>query len=294
MRYESEQDYSQRLDVDNRLNAPPIGFTPGGYREFWKAIGLALNGDSWQSEMLEAIQRQYIGTAMDYFWHVKFAEIFSPRKLSRINWTSRTEAMAMTLILGLEKQGLHFAFLIGASLRQGFVTTKNLIDEHRRGHAFIIRLIERWAGVDLLDWPEVLKDRPEYEELLVMWDTVDQAKLTAPLLSASDYHVSQMQPEGDGSSVYHDFASMNVIPLEILLLFRLRESRGLANPTLNHPLLTAPFGALPTPVDAAREDPLLFGALDRLRADWPDFDVVISADSVSQFDADESPSTCST
>jgi hypothetical protein len=71
-------------------------------------------------------------------------------------------------------------------------------------------------------------------------------------------------------------------PLEILLLFRLRGELGLQNPVLNHPLMEAPFDRLPQPQPRYQQDDLMRGTLSRVRADWPEFDSVVSLDAVSK------------
>jgi hypothetical protein len=75
---------------------------------------------------------------------------------------------------------------------------------------------------------------------------------------------------------FHDLSTLPRVPLEILLLFRLRELAGLSNPVLHHPLMDAPFDRLPESQPAYVADDLMRGTLTRIYKDWPNFEDVVS------------------
>lgn len=56
------------------------------------------------------------------------------------------------------------------------------------------------------------------------------------------------------------------VPVEIFMLFRLREQRGLLNPEVDHPLMKFPWSAMQT-VPQAEPDELLSGIYRRLEQD---------------------------
>jgi hypothetical protein len=71
------------------------------------------------------------------------------------------------------------------------------------------------------------------------------------------------------------------VQVEILFILRLREWEGLANPSLDHPLMAAPFDRLPPVQPVPELDDLMLGVLKRAREDWPQYDEVLSLDSLN-------------
>ena len=64
-----------------------------------------------------------------------------------------------------------------------------------------------------------------------------------------------------------DFANeFSHFPVEVLMLFRLREQIGLANPDVDHPIMKFPWSRL-WPVQPAQPDELLAGVYRRLKQD---------------------------
>ena len=58
-------------------------------------------------------------------------------------------------------------------------------------------------------------------------------------------------------------------PIEILLLFKLRQLIGLQNPVLDHPLMNSPLGVLPSEV-VFEPDDIIRRVRDRMREDGYD------------------------
>lgn len=67
-----------------------------------------------------------------------------------------------------------------------------------------------------------------------------------------------------------------------LILFRLREWEGLTNPTLDHPLMAAPFDKLPEVQPIPAMDALMQGVLKRAREDWPNYDEVLALENLKK------------
>ena len=102
------------------------------------------------------------------------------------------------------------------------------------------------------------------------------------LLAACDRHTHQT---GRNSlKNFYDFNNVGLCrtPVEILLLFRLREWVGLTNPVLDHPLMAAPFNELPPVQPIPPLDELMQGVLKRAREDWPQYDEVLSLDTLKR------------
>jgi hypothetical protein len=82
-----------------------------------------------------------------------------------------------------------------------------------------------------------------YEPLLELWQTTDMDALQGAILAACDLHLARSRVSNVYTYEFEDEEYM-LHPVEILMLFRLRETVGLINPTLDHPLLTTPVGRL--------------------------------------------------
>ena len=86
-----------------------------------------------------------------------------------------------------------------------------------------------------------------YDALFTHWRNPDFAVLTPILLAACDEHTWRVQGRKDGSFYRgKEFWQYGQLPLEILMIFRLREYMGLPNPVLDHPLMNTALGKLPT------------------------------------------------
>ncbi|WP_181322031.1 hypothetical protein [Trinickia symbiotica] len=273
--------YNGRSDVENTLNMPPNStYIPVGSLLRVRAEASALSGRPWEREMLNAIGFDTFGTQLYFFWHVKFRSLFPdhPRPLRMLNWESMTEAMAMAFILGCAEEGIYHGYLIHAALNRSYQLQLSYEERHRRVHSFMLRLFSEWRSDVRHSWPPFAYSEPIYEGILERWREPDPDVLKPWLLAACDRHTHESKRDSEGT--FYDCAAFPRTPLEILYLFRLRELVGLANPELTHPLLEAPFDTLPAPQAAYVPDELIRGTLIRVREDWPDFDMVVSLESL--------------
>ena len=273
--------YNSRADADNTLNMPPNStYVPVASLLRVKAEVSALSNRPWEQEMSNAIGFDMFGAQLYYFWHVKFRDLFPghPRPLRMLNWTSMTEAMAMAFILGQVEEGTYYGYLIHASLNQQFQLQLSYEEHHRRVHSFMLRLFADWRGDVAHEWPPFAYSELVYEGILRNWREPNPDALTPWLLAACDRHTHESKR--DGVSTFYDCSTFPCTPLEILYLFRMRELVGLRNPVLDHPLLEAPFDKLPEPQSAYVPDDLVRGTLIRVREDWPEFDQIVSLDSL--------------
>ena len=273
--------YNQRADVKNVRNTlPRASYDPVGYRQHAKAIALALEGKPWEPTMVQALGYQLFGDELSYFWHRQFRLLFPdhPRPLRSMDWAVMTETMAMAFVLGWVDRGTYQGYLTHAALRHTYQLQESYEAHHRRGHALMLRLFADWRGDVNHVWPTFAYERSVYEELLKVWREPDPEVLVPLLMAACDLHVQESLPETE--KVFHDFSNMPCQPLEILFLYRLRDSLGLVNPVLTHPLMESPFDHLPTVQPPYEPDEFMLGTLARVREDWPDFDDVVSLETV--------------
>lgn len=272
--------YNTRTDVKNIKNIPPMSYDHIGHRRNAHACGLALQDRPWEAAMVDALGYQIFGDLLYFFWHYQFRILFPnhPRPLRMMAWTRMTETMAMAFVLGWISQATHQGYLAHAVLHRVWQLQFSYEQQHRRGHAFMLRLFAAWQGITGHAWPAYAYDEPIYEGILERWNVSDPAILEPWLIAACDRHTHQARP--DTERTFYDFSDAIREPLEILLLFRLREVVGLTNPVLNHPLMEAPFDRLPTVQPPYVPDELVLGTLKRVREDWPEFDQVVSLDAI--------------
>jgi hypothetical protein len=272
--------YNTRTDVKNARNIPPASYGHIGHRRNAVARGLALQGKPWEAAMVDALGYQLFGDHLRFFWHHQFRILFPdhPQPLRMMNWTAMTKTMAMAFVLGWTSQATHQGYLTHAAIHRTYQLQLSYEQMHRRGHAFMLRLFAAWQGIEGHNWPAYAYDEPIYEGILERWNVPDPAVLEPWLIAACDRHTHEARP--DTEKVFYDFSDALREPLEILLLFRLRELIGLTNPVLNHPLMEEPFDRLPSVQPSYVPDELVQGTLRRVREDWPEFDRVVSLDAI--------------
>lgn len=275
--------YNARTDAQNALNVPPNStYLPVGATLRQRAEILALSGHPWEREMVNAIGLQMFGAKLYLFWHVKHRVLFPehPQPLRMMNWESTTEAMAMSFVLGRVEEGIYHGYLTHAVLNRDYQLQQSYEERHRRVHAFMLRLFADWRGDLRHEWPPFSNSEPIYEGILERWRESDPERLTPWLLAACDRHTHESKR--DSETKFYDCSAFPRTPLEILYVFRLRELSGLPNPILDHPLLEAPFDKLPEPQPAYVPDDIVRGTLARVREDWPDFDEIVSFESLTR------------
>ncbi|WP_285411113.1 hypothetical protein [Variovorax sp. efr-133-TYG-130] len=159
--------------------------------------------------------------------------------------------------LGVMEVTARFAPLLIRAAHQEYFR----LDAKSRGmQHWILRL---WCRVHGLSYPNT--GYPHYdvaEGILEMWDTQDLEMLGAWLVQLCNLH-TRLAVHRENM----DFAnSFSHFPIEVLMLFRLREQAGLANPTVDHPIMKFPWSCL-WPIKPAEPDELLAGVYRRLEAD---------------------------
>lgn len=149
-----------------------------------------------------------------------------------------------------------WAALLVRAVGQGFVR-----DADFKGlNHFILRL---WCAARGRAYPDQKYPRYDVSEgVLEMWDTSDVETLGQWLVELCNQH-TRLTAKRDFMDFSNEFSH---IPVEVLMLFRLREQIGLSNPEVNHPIMTFPWSRL-WPASAVQPDALLAGICQRLEQD---------------------------
>ena len=125
---------------------------------------------------------------------------------------------------------------------------------------FTLALYADFAGITLPAMPPHPYESPVYDALLACWRNPDAQALVEPLLAACDWHTHEcMYSRSDRPSKNVDFINDTLMgwPVEVHMVYRLRERLGLALPTeLDHPLMKAPLGPYLPPQPVPRDERL--------------------------------------
>ena len=135
---------------------------------------------------------------------------------------------------------------------------------------FVTRLFADWRGSKVARWPEHHYPAAIYDELRERWRTPDANQLVENLLAACDWHTHECWKWSDQPKKHGDFTVDPYFgwPIEIHMIFRLRESLGLRNPDLDHPLMQTGLGAYRTATPVVT-DPLLEAVTAKAVALYP-------------------------
>ena len=113
---------------------------------------------------------------------------------------------------------------------------------------------------------------PAYDALLACWRDPDPAVLVEPLLAACDWHTHEcMYSRSDAPHKDVDFIDDSLMgwPLEVHMVYRLRQALGLALPaSLDHPLMQTPLAEYRSPWPQP-QDPLWLRVRARALRDFP-------------------------
>jgi len=267
--------YHARNDLKNEYGAPPDDpYEIIGQQKFFDAIARALAGEEWTPALADSIRYRLFSYRLNYYWHYRLRRLSppNPRPMRMMSWERMSETLACCVMLNQMKEAIYLAYLTFSAINLRYQLALSYNEEHRRAQAFILRLFADWQGGMRHDWPSDLKSEPTYEGILARWRDPESNQLAKLLKDACDRHVRQAL--NDTSNRFFDFPdeSMMRTPVEILMVFRLRELIGLTNPTVKHPLLKSPFDKLPAHEPLPPPEPIMQATLSRLWSDWPDFD----------------------
>lgn len=277
--YITREDASPQKRVPNRHNITTSEPEDLGRYKADTVLALAPDNPLWLSDLAHWARYYQVGVGSLFFWHYQFnilSQKFERKDLCMFCMEYAAQMLAVMALLGWRDATVYQGYLAHAALNRNYQLELQYREEHRRAQAFMLRLFADWVGDVSHAWPDYAYDEPIYETLLQYWRTPNPDDLVPCLLAACDRHTHQTQK--DSLKKFFDFRNVGLTrtPIEILLLFRLREWEGLENPILDHPLMASPFGKLPPEQPIPPLDDLMSAVLKRAREDWPHYDEVLS------------------
>jgi len=241
-----------------------------------EAVANALEAQpTWPSDLAGSLSYSLLAARLAFFWHRQYDVLFPshPQPIHLMDWEPETTSMALAFMLGWREQAVIQGYIATATLNQDYSLECGYGGRHRRGHAFMLRLFAAWrndgTGYRFPEWAHAV---PVYETLLQRWRLADSQELTQLLHTACEHHLQQGIQ--DTAKEFHDFGDdrLTRVPVEILMVLRLREIEGLSVPSVEHPLMEAPFDALLPPVPVPEPDAYIKGTMKRVHEDWPQFE----------------------
>ena len=200
--------YNARLDSKNTHKATSsIDYKGTGGRYQNDAIATALEGgNSWKQELARSLSYLMFANRLGYFWHGQYDILFPHMKgqLRMMDWVSMTNSMAFSFMFGWTDQAIYQGYLTYAALNCQYQLKKSYEQDHRRAHAFMLRLFADWRGDGLSHaWPSWRGDVPVYSGILERWRDPNPQVLAPWLLAACDRHTHESV--GDTEENAHDF-----------------------------------------------------------------------------------------
>src|SRR6185295_6783135 len=214
------------------------------------AIRDALRGGAdWTERWCKAVAYLYWGERFDHCWHEH-----SQRQFVRGERRQRLRTMALVhglgacvghcIALGWLDFGVDLARRCYSAIDRDFCYDGGDDFGRRRTQHFVLRLAADWQGWPAREHPRCAHDEPIFNALIERWRTPDAAALAQPILHACDRHTHQCREDNAKGEFFDLRMPAWYTPFEILALYRLRASLGLANPPVAHPLLDTPLGRL--------------------------------------------------
>lgn len=285
---ESLRSYAGRTDARNSNQAPPdLPYAQISNDLERRASLSAMRGeDEWAALFAQFASTNLVSQELDFFWHEQFPSMFPDiPPLQMMNWEAAATAMAAAFVVGATTEGSRLGLLTFAALNHDHQLELSYRERHRKAQAFMLRLFADWRGGIAHSWPANVLDEPCYEGILAHWRDPDPEILARHLHDACERHARQAK--WDTSTKFYDFGDEVCmrVPLEILLVFRLRQLVGLDSPVIDHELMAPPFARLPAMPVTWNAPPLYDATMRRLRRDWPNFDDVLAPERLAKIAA---------
>ena len=214
------------------------------------AIRDALRGDTnWYERWCKAVAYLYWSECFDHRWHqhaqLEFERGERPQRLRTMGLVHGLGAcVGHCVALGWFDFGVDLARRCFDAIDQDWCYDGGDDFGLRRTQHFVLRLVAAWQGWPARELPRCAHDEPIFNALIERWRTPDASALAQPILHACDRHTHQSRYDNAKGEYFDLYQEAWYTPFEILALYRLRESLGLANPQVEHPLLDTPLGRL--------------------------------------------------
>jgi hypothetical protein len=201
----------------------------------------------------------YLSQLIRLFIHFKFSSRFNGRALQLLEMNEIAYS-ALGFVVGRVDEASRVARLQLLAYRREF---------YRDSFSYpIFHFMMRIIADYLQEPPHILQgesiDEPVFNELFSLWCMPNADAIAQTCLAALDLHTDRSIYS---SVVDYEFdVSWGHTPIEILLMFKLRELQGLANPKLDHPLMNSPLGVLPR-LEAVTHDNLIDDVRTRMQVE---------------------------
>ncbi len=243
------------------------------FEKYWRAIEAALReSDGWLTQWRAAVAVHYWQACYHHAVHLRGLQEFAAGRVQqkpRMMYLNKVGfAIGNCIALGWFDYAADLALRAFDALKHGFFIDVNDTNDCCQIQFFLLHLVCSWQGWDTLD--ERIADRtlPLYAEFLRDWRAADAADILPIALAACDRHTHQACFNTKKKSFELPKGEMWYVPFEILSVLRLRESAGLPNPALDHPLMQTALGRLP-PLTAPYSDDFLKPVLAQMDREMP-------------------------
>lgn len=217
---------------------------------------------------VRAFAANYTMEMINLYRHILFPLRHDGRVLNRMTSTN-VQHTAFGAVIGCTHEAFSLAKLQVAGLQRGYYEFGGAPTSN-----FILRLIleflgEHTAFIQAGGLPTV----PVLHGLATYWRAPNPQTVEPWLLAACDFHTHNCSGKDRNRGEFAN-AKFARIPIEILLVLKLRQLLGLENPILDHPLMQSSFGLPPSDVDFSDldegEDTLLGRVRARMKQDGYD------------------------
>lgn len=141
--------------------------------------------------------------------------------------------------------------------------------KHGTNDAFLVGLFVQAFGIHTRFTPEQALI-PEYQGLLGVWRTTDEAEFQAAMQAAAEFHLSRSKGSTGWKFYEFDSAFTQLFPAELLAVQALRRRDGLPAFESGHALIDAPWTLIRN-LPEAEPHPLALAVEARLKQDYPQF-----------------------
>lgn len=268
---QEEQDFLQKSP--NPLVEPPFMKWESSYlRSSLSVYGLmrvfefemkGMAGE-WDSALaIRAFAARYTAQTASLYAAHQFPNRFNGRLLQAGLSTGDVLFTALGIVIGCKEEAIRLARMQLAAYKAGYFLGDK---RYYPIFTFMLRILANY----LEDQPLVLEGEPLAEPIMQalfdLWRVSDPNALVNVCLAACDYHTQRCKT-GNAKNFYEfENREWTRTPIEILLLFKLRQLIGLQNPHLDHPLMNTALGVLPEEM-AFQPDDLILRVRARMQQD---------------------------
>lgn len=181
---------------------------------------------------------------------------------------------ALGMVLGCEPHATRLARTQLAAYRKGY--SFNL--DGYPIYIFMLRVIADYLEERPVEIAGEALHEPTMLRLFDIWRSADLDEFAPACLAALDHHTHRCRANNANSFFEFQGVDWIRIPIEIWLIFKLRERLGLPNPVLDHPLMEGACGIVPPDV-GFKAEPLIAAVYERMRQDG--FDEMVICDGLN-------------